>query len=239
MPLAALASAHELEDRLHLKPLPTDLLKQALTHASYVNESGDTVLSNDRLEFLGDALLGLVIADKLQETHPDALEGQLTRMRAEIVRGSTLAAVASRLDLGRYMILGRGEEAAGGRERERNLAGLFEAVVGAVFLAHGYRAARSFALRVLRAELTQVKAAGPRIDSKSGLQHLVQARWHQPPEYITVEEVSSETGRRFTVEVVVQGRVLGQGEGTSKRQAQQMAAQQAIARLRAEGGEGA
>jgi ribonuclease-3 len=215
------------------------LLQQALTHASYVNEADSNAISNDRLEFLGDALLSMVIADRLHRAFPEAGEGQLTRMRADIVRGSTLADVARRLGLGDYMILGRGEEAAGGRARDRNLAGLFEAVVGAVFLAHGYRTARSFSLRVLAEELQKAKTGGGRIDPKSSLQHLVQARWHEPPEYVTVEEAAGEAGRRFTVEVIVHGRTLGTGSGNSKRVAQQEAAREAVARLLEESGEGA
>lgn len=240
MPAASPVHGTDLAERLALKPLPDDLLKQALTHASYVNESDADAVSNDRLEFLGDALLGLVVAERLHATYPEATEGELTRMRADIVRGTTLASVARQLGLGGYMILGKGEEGAGGRERDRNLAGLLEAVVGAVFLAQGYRTARAFSLRILRDEFKGVKkAGGSALDAKSNLQHLVQARWHEPPEYVTVEEAAGESGRRFTVEVQVQGRTLGRGEGSSKREAQQDAARQAVERLAGEGGEGA
>ncbi|MDZ7729491.1 MAG: ribonuclease III [Dehalococcoidia bacterium] len=228
-----------LEERLGIKPLPAETLRQALTHASYVNESDATAASNDRLEFLGDALLSIVVADRLYRSFPDVGEGQLTRMRAEVVRGSTLADVARRLGLGDEMILGRGEESAGGRERERNLAGLYEAVVGAIFVEQGYRASRTFALRTLADELRAVRTGGGNMDAKSSLQHLVQSRWHEPPDYVTVEETSGERARRFTVEVVVQGRVLGRGVGPSKRQAQQEAAREAIDQLVDEGGEGA
>ncbi len=239
MPAASPVIGADLIERLALKSLPLELLQQALTHASYVNESDAHATSNDRLEFLGDALLGLVVADRLHTNYPDATEGELTRMRAELVRGTTLASVARQLGLGDYMILGKGEEGAGGRERDRNLAGLLEAVVGAVFLAHGYRAARTFAIRVLKDEFKAVKKAGSPLDAKSNLQHLVQARWHEPPDYVTVEEAAGDSGRRFTVEVQVQGRTLGRGEGSSKREAQQEAARQAVVRLGEEGGEGA
>jgi len=239
VPLASPASASDLIERLKLKPIPLPLLTQALTHASYVNEADSTAVSNDRLEFLGDALLGMVIADTLHRGFPNASEGQLTRMRADIVRGSALANVARRLELGEYLILGRGEEAAGGRARDRNLAGLFEAMVGVVFLAHGYRAARSFALKALAEDLQRAKSDGGLIDAKSSLQHMVQARWHEPPQYVTVEDVAGETGRRFTVEVVVRGQTLGTGTGNSKRIAQQAAAREAVARLSDDGGEGA
>jgi len=223
-----------LVSRLGVKPIADDLLAQALTHASYLNESDQLAVSNERLEFLGDALLGMVVANELFRRYPAAGEGELTRMRADIVRGSTLAVAAVRLGLGEHMILGRGEEAAGGRTRDKNLAGGFEALVGAVYVAHGYRSARSFILRLLGPELKQLLREGSRLDAKSNLQHLVQARWHEPPDYVTVDDEPGGPGRRFTVEVRAGGAALGRGEGASKREAQQAAAREAVARLAAE-----
>jgi ribonuclease-3 len=220
---------------LHLPPLPDGLLQEALTHASRLNEAGLTLPSNERLEFLGDAVIGMVIATELFKLFPDAGEGILTRMRADIVRGSTLAQAAVRVDLGTHMILGRGEETAGGRQRERNLAGGLEALVGAVYRGKGYRAARSLVLRLLAEELAQVKQIGASLDAKSMLQHVVQARWHEPPEYVTLAEESDGAGRRFTVEVRAAGRVLGHGAGPSKRDAQQAAAREAVALLQGDG----
>jgi ribonuclease-3 len=157
-------------------------------------------------------------------------------MRAELVRGSTLARVARRLELGELMVLGRGEESAGGRNRERNLAGVLEAVIGAVYVAHGYRSTRALILRLLAPEIKEIRRDGARIDAKSTLQHLVQARWHEPPDYVTVSEEPAGTGRLFKVEVRAAGSTLGRGEGNSKREAQQLAAREAIARLEAETG---
>lgn len=228
MPLAPSPAYDDLVERLGVKPLPEDLLGQALTHASYLNESGTDAQSNERLEFLGDSVLGMVVAHELFSLYPDAGEGELTRMRADIVRGTTLAAAAARMGLGDHLILGRGEEAAGGRTRERNLAGVMEAMVGAVYRAQGYRVARSFILRLLAPELAHLKKEGSRLDAKSSLQHLVQARWHEPPDYVTVEEETGGAGRRFTVEVRVAGNTLGRGEGASKREARQRAAQKAV-----------
>jgi ribonuclease-3 len=234
VPLAA-ALAHELlTQRLGVRPLSPELLDQALTHASYLNESGSEMRSNERLEFLGDAFLGMVIANELFRRYPEAGEGALTRMRADLVRGSTLARVAIRIGLGEFIVLGRGEEAAGGRSRDRNLAGCLEAVIGAVYIAHGYRVGRSLILRLLAPELLQLRREGSRLDAKSSLQHIVQARWHEPPDYVTVEEEPGGSHRTFTVEVRVAGTTLGRGEGSSKREAQQMAAREAIARLVAE-----
>jgi len=225
-------------ERLGVKPLPEDLLDQALTHASYLNESGADTQSNERLEFLGDSVLGMVVAHELFSLYPDAGEGELTRMRADIVRGTALAAAAARMGLGEHLILGRGEEAAGGRTRERNLAGVMEAMVGAVYRAQGYRAARSFILRLLGPELARLQKEGSQLDAKSSLQHVVQARWHEPPDYVTVEEETGGAGRRFIVEVRVAGNTLGRGEGASKREAQQRAAEQAVDALTKNAGAG-
>lgn len=234
MSQAADSATADLVARLGVKPLPPDLLQRALTHASYVNESGEAIESNERLEFLGDALLGMVVGHELFRRYPEAGEGALTRMRADLVRGTTLARVAARLVIGDNLVLGKGEESAGGRTRERNLAGAMEAVIGAVYIAHGYRVARSLVLRLLAPELLQVRREGARIDAKSNLQHMVQARWHEPPNYVTVEETVDGAGRKFTVEVRVGTVALGRGEGSSKREAQQQAARSAIAGLLAD-----
>ena len=217
----------DLAERLGIKPLPDELLCEALTHASYPNESSARATPNERLEFLGDAILGMVVANALFRAYPEAAEGELTRMRAEVVRGAALARAARRLDLGGYLILGRGEEAAGGRDRDRNLAGAFEALLGAVYHAHGLTVARALALRLLKPELDGLRNGGPALDAKSALQHLVQARWHTPPEYVTVDEQDEGEERRFVVEVRVDGELLGRGSGPSKRAAQQEAASHA------------
>ena len=137
MALATSTDIHDLGASLGVRPLPDDLLGQALTHASFLNEAESDAVSNERLEFLGDSVLGMVIASVLFEAFPGAGEGELTRMRADVVRGTSLARVAARVGLGEHMVLGRGEEAAGGRARDRNLAGALEALMGAVSRAHG------------------------------------------------------------------------------------------------------
>ncbi|HNM79172.1 MAG TPA: ribonuclease III [Tepidiformaceae bacterium] len=230
MALATSTDHARLVEQLGVRPLPDDLLGQALTHASYLNEADASATSNERLEFLGDSVLGMVIASVLFEQFPEAGEGDLTRMRADIVRGTSLARVANRLGLGEHMILGRGEEAAGGRKRDRNLAGAVEAMIGAVYEAHGYRSAKALTRRLLKPELEQIRREGARVDAKSSLQHLVQARWHEPPEYVTVQDAAGEP-HRFVVEVRVAGATLGRGEGRSKREAQQAAAQEAVTAL--------
>lgn len=235
--ILAFPPAHpEFADRLGLPSLPAELLAQALTHRSYLNETDETAASNERLEFLGDAILGMVIATELCERYPDAGEGELTRMRADIVQGATLARVAARNGIGEALVLGRGEEAVGGRARTRNLAGALEALIGAVYQAHGLPVARTFILALLRDELETLERVGSTIDPKSSLQQLAQSRWHQPPEYVTVSEAADGGERRFTVEVRVAGTVLGHGSGASKREAQQAAAREAIDRMAAEPG---
>jgi len=229
--VASPPGAKGLTERLGIKALPEQLQREALTHASYLNEGAPGAASNERLEFLGDALLGMVVADELFKAFPEAEEGELTRMRSEVVRGTTLAAAARRFNLGDDIVLGRGEEAAGGRARDRNLAGLFEAIVGAVYRGHGYRSCRAFITRALKPDLRRVRERGVEIDPKSALQHRVQAEWHQPPEYVTVSEGESGSSRRFTVEVRVVDRTLGSGSGSSKREAQLHAASAALLRL--------
>lgn len=233
MALATTTIDGGLVERLGVKPLPRDLLGQALTHASYLNEADANATSNERLEFLGDSVLGMVIASVLFDQFPQAGEGDLTRMRADIVRGTSLARVAARLGLGDHIILGRGEESAGGRLRDRNLAGALEALIGAVYEAHGYRAARAFTRRLLKPELEQIRRKGAQVDAKSLLQHMVQARWHEPPGYFTVQEAAG-AAHRFIVEVRIAGSTLGRGEGRSKREAQQAAAQEAVLVLTSE-----
>lgn len=230
MPPALTERDTALAERLGIRPLPPELLVEALTHSSYVNESETPGPSNERLEFLGDAVLGFVTADMLFKVFPDAGEGLLTRMRAQLVRGQTLARAAERIRLGDHLVLGRGEAAAGGRDRERNLAGAIEALIGAVYLAHGIRTTRALVRRLLRPEVQQVLREGATLDPKSRLQQLVQGRWRKPPEYVTVEAAGDPEGK-FVARVLAEGTELGQGRGPTKRAAQQEAARHALAQL--------
>jgi ribonuclease-3 len=227
-----------LFDRLKIRPLSDALLAEVLTHSSYVNESDATARSNDRLEFLGDAVLGMVIGSELYRMFPDASEGELTRMRASVVRGTTLAEAARRNGLGEHLVLGRGEESAGGRSRDSNLADMLEALIGAVYLDHGVRQAQALVKRLLQPELREVMASGAQLDPKSHLQHLVQARWHEQPEYVTVEDDPESSANRFQVEVRAGGQTLGSGTGSAKREAQERAARMAIRKMVSSGGDG-
>jgi len=217
------------QSRLGVRFRRPELLREALTHSSYVNERPSQPISdNERLEFLGDAVLGLVIADELFHRYPTAREGALTAMRAAIVRTDSLAQASMRIDLGAHLFLGRGEEASGGRQRAANLCAAFEAVVGALYLDQGLEQARALLLRVLGDAIQSLAATGPR-DAKSLLQEQVQARLHLTPAYRTVAETGPDHAKEFVVEVWVGGRVLGRGVGPSKQAAEQAAAQSALA----------
>ena len=203
------------------------LLSLALTHRSYEGEGGVKASSNERLEFLGDAVLGLAVAEHLYQHYPDMSEGQMTVLRAALVRQATLAAVARRLGLGQHLRLGRGEELSGGRERPRNLACALEALLGAVSLDRGVAAARRLVLRLLRGALEEALGAGALPDPKSRLQELVQARGAGAPAYRTVEVAGPQHDRRFVIEVWVRGEPVARGEGRTKRRAEELAAEQA------------
>ncbi len=208
------------------------LLEQALVHRSYLNEAPELDLeSNERMEFLGDAVLGLIISDRMYRDYPALSEGHLSQVRALLVRWDTLAQAAERLSLGDYLILGRGEEMSGGRTRPSNLAGALEALIGAAFLDGGMAKARKLVLQCLQPELDKVAAGAVAIDSKSQLQHVVQARWHEIPKYRLVSAVGPDHAKTFTVEVLGHSEVMGRGEGRNKKQAELAAASEALETL--------
>lgn len=220
-----------LERRLGIEFKDRGLLKLALTHRSYVHEAPDDAPeSNERLEYLGDAFLGFVVAEHLYGRFPDLPEGRLTALRSGLVRSATLAAVAAELDLGERLYLGHGEETSGGRTRERNLASGFEAVLGAVLLDQGYAKAKRWTLKLFKDRLESLPL-GLVDDFKSLLQEQVQAEGSPPPVYRTVREEGPDHDRDFTVEVVVDGAVAGEGSGPSKQKAEREAARAALANL--------
>lgn len=205
------------------------LLRQALVHTSYLNENpGIGVGSNERLEFLGDAVLGLVVARRLFKQYPEAHEGRLTELRAHLVRRETLARAAARMSLGDFLLVGRGEGAAGGRRRPTNLAHAYEALVGAIFLDQGLTRAQRFVMLSLKEDLQAIRGQEVTPDSKSRLQEVVQSRWQTTPSYRTVKIEGPDHARRFTVQVSVGIRQLGEGEGRSKQAAEKQAAEKAL-----------
>ncbi|MBI4283962.1 MAG: ribonuclease III [Chloroflexi bacterium] len=208
------------------------LLEQALIHSSYANENpGLARGSNERLEFLGDAVLGLVAAETLYERFSALTEGQMTRLRAALVRRETLARFAHGVALGDHLYLGKGEEAGGGRQRQANLAGAFEAVIAAVFLDSGLDVARRFILKFLEPEIERAVRQDAAADYKSVLQEIIQAREQQTPAYVVTGAAGPEHDRVFKVEVRVSERVLGTGAGKSKKAAEADAARSALEKL--------
>ena len=207
-------------------------LRLALVHSSYLNESPDEFdESNERLEFLGDAVIGMVVTEELYRRWPDEPEGRLTAMRVALVRGQTLARVARSLDLGRYVLMGRGEAESGGRIRDSNLADALEAVTGAVYIDRGYEAARSFVLKAMAEELASSSMSGRETNPKSVLQELVQSMDGSLPVYRLLSASGADHARTFDVEVLVSGRAVGRGTGPRKSEAEQAAARQAIRAL--------
>jgi ribonuclease-3 len=215
------------------------LLRQAFVHRSYLNEHPSFPLpSNERLEFLGDAVIGFVAADWLYRGFETLSEGELTRLRAALVRAETLARAATALNLGQYIYLGRGEEASGGRRRQTLLAATFEALVGAAFLDLGLDVAGSFVRRMLEPELARVLAKETVKDYKSRLQELAQARSQVTPVYRTIAAEGPDHEKVFTVAVLLGERVAGTGKGHSKQEAEQVAARRALEGWGGDKGEG-
>ena len=209
-----------------------ELLRLALVHSSYLNENHDAFSEpNERLEFLGDALIGAVVANELYCRYSEWSEGRLTQARSALVRGDTLARVGKKLGLGHHLYMGRGEQAAGGRERPTNLADALEAVVGALFLDQGYEAARDWFLGVSAAELSTLEEGRLGTDPKSSLQELTQGKGQGVPSYRITEAAGEAHARQFTAEVSVDGRIVGQGAGARKHQAEQAAAAAALQKL--------
>jgi ribonuclease-3 len=228
----ALPEPGALEEAIGLKFRDPALLRRALTHGSYLNENPDCSWGdNQRLEFLGDAVVDLVAAEFAYARFPDWQEGKLTRMRAEWVRADTLAHFAAEKDLGAYLVMGHGAEQSGARAQVAVLSDAFEALVGAIYLDGGLEAARQFIVPFLDA-LTQARtvAAGLR-DPKTRLQEWTQSVMHASPVYATVEETGPDHAPQFTVEVLLQDQVLGRGTGRNKQSAELAAARAALEAL--------
>ena len=203
------------------------LLENALTHSSYANECWhDSLKSNERLEFLGDSVLGMVVAEHLYRTFPERPEGELTKMRADMVCEQALAAIAEKLDLGRHLLLGNGEEQTGGRSRASILADAVESVIAASFLDGGMDAAKAFIEKFVLCDIP-VKTMH-NVDFKTALQEQVQRKRDQVLVYRLTGESGPDHDKRFRVEVTLNGKVVGTGVGSSKKRAEQAAAKAAL-----------
>lgn len=224
------ARLRELEETLGVRFRERDLLELALTHSSYLNENPDEAAeSNERLEFLGDAVVDVAVARHLYGLAPAASEGELTTLRSQIVRGAALAAAALRYRIGEFLVLGRGEAISGGADRATNLADAFEAVTGALLLDRGYRAASEFVVRSLGPEIDAAIAAESTKDPKSILQERVQASGGAPPEYRIIRENEDDEDNRFIAAVLIGGATVGTGLGRRKLDAERAAALAALA----------
>ena len=221
-----------LQKKLGVSFKDKSLLEQALVHSSYSNENPDIASSsNERLEFLGDAILGQIVAEKLYRDFPDFTEGKMTKLRAALVRRETLALTAKSIELGNHLYLGKGEELSGGRNKLANLAAAMEAVIAAVFLDRGTTVTRSFILRLFKNELRKAINQSKGTDYKSELQELTQSREQQAPTYHVTEATGPDHSKTFTIEVRLDGVTLGRGSGRSKKAAETKAARSALEKL--------
>ena len=222
----------DLQKTLGVAFIRHSLLQQALVHSSYVNENSASVSGhNERLEFLGDAVLGLIVAGELYRDFPDLSEGEMTKLRATLVRRDTLARVARSMSLGDFLYMGKGEESSGGRSKTPNLAGALEAVIAAVYLDRGIMAARDMFISLFAAEWQKLASPGTGVDYKSRLQELTQSRFQQTPAYQLAGEAGPDHDKRFTVDVMVNDEILGRGYGKSKKLAEMEAARLALEKL--------
>ena len=222
-------STAELQARLGLAVEP-QLLERALTHRSYAYENGG-LPTNERLEFLGDSVLGLVVTDALFHRHPDLSEGQLAKLRAAVVNMRALAQVGRRLELGAYVHLGRGEEATGGRDKSSILADTVEALIGAVYLDSGLDAASALVHRLVDDLIVASARLGAGLDWKTSLQELTSQSMLGVPDYRVTEE-GPDHAKVFTASAIIGGIVYGVGRGRSKKEAEAQAAEAAWSALR-------
>lgn len=220
----------ELEEAIGYQFRGVSLLRSAVTHSSYANERWHNgLLSNERLEFLGDSILGMLVAEFLYRNFPDRPEGELTRMRADMVCEKALARAAGRIGLGKYLLLGHGEEQGGGRSRDSILADAMESVIAACFLDGGMDAAQGVVQRLILVEVPRSKLRN--VDYKTQLQERIQQKKNQHLTYALVGESGPDHDKHFDVEVSLNGSVVGRGSGSSKKRAEQMAAHNAMENL--------
>ena len=220
----------DLETAIGYRFRNIQLLHNALTHSSYANERWhNSLLSNERLEFLGDSVLGMLVAEYLYRNFPDRPEGELTRMRADMVCEQPLAAAANKIGIGEHLMLGHGEERLGGRNRNSILADAMESVIAACFLDGGIQAALKVVQQFILVEVPVTKLHN--VDYKTQLQELVQQKKNQVLSYALVGESGPDHDKKFDVEVSLNGSVVGSGSGSSKKRAEQNAAASAIEKL--------
>ncbi|HUW21754.1 MAG TPA: ribonuclease III [Candidatus Bathyarchaeia archaeon] len=227
-----MTKSNKLEKRIGIKFKSEDLLCQFLVHRSYLNEHPQFRLgSNERLEFLGDAVLEFITSFLLYQKLPDYPEGTLTNIRSYLVRTSTLSQIAFELRLGHFLLLSKGEEELGGRKNPTLLANCFEALIGAVYLDQGLRAVRKFVLKMICPKLDEIIKQQKFKDSKSLFQEITQAREKVTPQYRVVDEAGPDHDKTFTVGLLVGKKLWAKGKGKSKQEAEEKAAERALAKI--------
>jgi ribonuclease III len=221
----------ELEAKLGLSFLNKSLLNQSLTHSSFANESKEKIYDNERLEFLGDAVIKLITSEYLYNKFPGRPEGDLTKIRAVAISDDILAEVAKKMKLGEYVLLGANEKQSGGADRKSNLANAFEALVGGIYLDSGLGKSRDFLISALRQDIEEISEAGYMKDFKSALQEFVQKKKWGLPYYSVIRETGPKHSKVFLMEVKIKGQSYGVGKGPNKKEAEQAAAKVALAKL--------
>ncbi len=211
------------------------ILNRALTHRSYVNEFGQDVVDNERLEYLGDSVLALVVNEYLFSHFEDYTEGNMAKIKSAVVSETTLCRVARQLNLGSYILMGKGEEQSGGRERPSILANTLEAVIGSIYLDSGLKPSRNFVLKLLKSEIEMIDTLSYLRDPKTTLQEYVQKYYKERPQYLVVEERGPDHKKEFVIRLIIKGKVITTGEGTSKRKAEMEAAASALKKIEEEG----
>lgn len=217
-----------LEKNIGVRFGDKSILETALTHRSYLNEHRDISENNERLEFLGDAVLELIVSDFLYVTYPDRPEGELTSFRSALVKTDSLALSAKDLEIGKYIRMSKGEEDSGGREKDYLLANTFEAVLGAIYLDQGYGICREFISKTLFPKIEQIVEYRLDIDSKTKMQEMAQSVFKLTPTYEVIKEEGPDHNKIFTVVVKLDEKIVGQGEGGSKQKAEEQAAREGI-----------
>lgn len=223
----------QMAERLKINISDLELLRQALTHRSYLGETTDMV-SNERLEFLGDAVLGLIICEYLYSSYPGRAEGELAKAKAVAVSEPILADATKQLGLDQMILMSTGEDASGGRRRLSILSDAFEALVAVIYLDAGLDAAKEFCLRALESILEDIERQEHIRDYKSLLQELTQGKYKKAPKYVVIKEDGADHDKTFYVEARLEGEVLGCGIGKSKKQAEQAAALEALEKSKTE-----
>ncbi len=219
---------NSLENRLNYKFKDKNLLKNALTHSSYANEIRNGISSNERLEFLGDSILSLIVSEHIFARFPDMPEGELTRLRASLVCEKALCGFSREIGLGEHLLLGRGEDKGGGRERDSILADAFEAVLAAIYLDGGMESAKKHVMNFVLREINCNNDENDFKDYKTLLQEIIQRNPEEYVTYILTDEKGPDHDKMFTVEVRLNSNTIGTGSGKSKKRAEQMAAKQAL-----------